>query len=123
LNEGPVVSEHEFSKLIFDTVERRQGETREQAFARVFGAADDDGLMLRKAVAACRRFPATASAAAPAHKATSGNSALDELTAKAEQLRAQDRSLTAAQAFAKVYTASENSELAQRERAEARATW
>ena len=32
-------------KLIFDTVERRQGETREQAFARVFGAADDDGLI------------------------------------------------------------------------------
>ena len=56
-----------------------------------------------------------------------GTSAYDELVQKAEQLRAQNPSLTKEAAFSKVFSDPENSALAQAERAENRpsasATW
>jgi hypothetical protein len=61
LAEGPVVSEHELTKMITATVERQKGESREQAFARVFSDASEEGALLRRAIAACRNFPAMAS--------------------------------------------------------------
>lgn len=45
------ITEHELTRAISDNVQLREGESREQGFARVFTAMTPDGLALRKAVA------------------------------------------------------------------------
>jgi hypothetical protein len=107
------ISEHDLVKVVADTVTRLPGETREQAFVRAFSADDEEGLAMRKAVQVLKRHP-------KAELAPRGGTALAELKAKADALRKQDSSLTEAQAFARVYSAPENVEIAKRERAENR---
>jgi hypothetical protein len=98
---------------------RQPGETREQAFAK-FITEDDDGKALY------RTFK---QAEGPDHEVMASNSsfmpmqsapALARLTKLAEQLRAEDPSLSEAQAFAKVYTSPANAELVAAEREERR---
>jgi hypothetical protein len=49
-NDSHGISEIELTRAITDSIELRDGETREQGFARVFCASDANGLALRKAM-------------------------------------------------------------------------
>jgi hypothetical protein len=102
------ISEHELVKLIGDNVERRSGETSEQAFARAFSA----DVLLRKAVQAAKGF----STAGPPREAAASGSAYDQLNAKASEYRKTHPELTQEQAFSKVFVDPSNRGLAAEER-------
>ena len=104
-------------------LDRRAGETREQAFARC-ATATDEGQLLMKAMrfASDSIYPSTARAVSDTSGSSSHtpNDAYAELLQKADTLRRRDSSLSQAQAFAKVYADSANVEIVKRERAENR---
>jgi hypothetical protein len=104
------ISEKELSAMILDHAikSKRAGESDHQAFARVYSANDDEGLLLRNAIAVTKAT--TRPAPAPA------NEAYQRLMKMAEQRRTPG--MTIEQAFAKVY--QENAELAEQERSENR---
>jgi hypothetical protein len=106
------ITEHELTAAItkYALLNKRDGETPAQAFARVFTAPDDEGEMLRRAVALAKG----AAMIAP------NSSALAELNKLAKALRQRQPGLTEAAAFAKVYSDPSNFELAKRERLENR---
>jgi hypothetical protein len=108
------ISEHDFVKVVAENVERRAGESREQAFVRVFSADDAGGLLMRKAVAIIKNMPRMR------RDDGGGTKAIDELTTKAAELRRRDPSLSKEQSFTKVYEDPENADLARRERLESR---
>lgn len=103
------LSEHEFVELV-DGYAKANGTT----FAKLFEATTEEGLLLRKAVQVLKRFPDVARDEA-VQKQGSG-SAYDVLMAKAEAIRAQDSSLSVAQAFSKAFSDPNNRELAAQER-------
>ena len=111
------ITEHELTKLISDNVERRPGETREQAFCRAFEAPDAEGLAMRKAVAVLRHHPVAEAAPRSVAGGTVSGDAYGKLLAKAEEARRADPSLTREQSFAKIYADPANVELARAERA------
>jgi hypothetical protein len=131
VEDGPRgISEHELTKLIGDNVERRSGESSAQAFSRAFMANDDDGLLLRQAVNACKGFdvqPPPRLRVAPlqvggstAQDVDNPNDALRILEELAAKLRAAHPELSKSQAFSKIYTDPNNAALVRQERAQNR---
>jgi hypothetical protein len=121
IDHGSSISEHELTKLIGDNIERRSGETPAQAFSRVY--TSDEGLVLRKAVNACKTFdqqPPKVRAEPKVTAVVAGDGltgdALAQLEALVAELRRAHPEMSKAQAFAKVYTDPANAELAKRER-------
>lgn len=120
----PGFSEHEFTGMVHKQAqaERRAGETADQAFARYFSADTDEGRTIRKAHQMTKRFPDTMPTAAvqvggeTAFNVNDPKDALAQLYKLAAALRAASPELTIAQAFSRVYTATENAELVARER-------
>jgi hypothetical protein len=110
------LSEHEMTKLITEAAQREHpGLSSASAFARIYSESSDRGMLLRKAVGACKTF---ATQTQPAHRQAVGSSgsAYDALLRKADELRVRDPSLSREMAFSKVFTAPENAELARAER-------
>jgi hypothetical protein len=125
-------SEHELVGLI-DGYAKQHGTT----FAKLFERTDEVGLALRSAVDVCKREQwlsrtATMSKAATlqprfvggaaARAVDDPRSALAQLQALVAEQRAQNPTLSEAQAFAQVYTDPKNADLAARERAQNRPT-
>jgi hypothetical protein len=112
IDNGPSgISEHELVAMV-----EAQAKASGTSFAKMFTANDDDGLLLRKAVGACKTF-----ATAPAHKQAVGSSgALAALEEKAAALRKAHPEMTREQSFAKIYTDPSNVGLVAWERQENR---
>jgi hypothetical protein len=111
------ISEFEITKLIQEAASRAYPELKPAVgFTKIY----EDSVLLRQAVAVCKTFHVTAGAPRAAAGGTVSGSALDELLSKAAELKKREPGLTPAQAFARVYSAPENVEIAKRERAENR---
>ncbi|HEV2550797.1 MAG TPA: hypothetical protein VGU20_26025 [Stellaceae bacterium] len=121
---GMAFTEVEFTKMVHDhaQADRRSGETPAQAFARCFNADTADGVAIRKAHAVIKNFPAmmvtkpTQVGGAAATDVDNATDALEQLQRLAEEQRRRSPELTIEQAFARVYAATENAELANAER-------
>jgi hypothetical protein len=131
------VSEHQLTKLISEHCARTG-----VSFSKLFEAQDEQGITLRKAIAAARDvqfLSKTATAATlqpvslkPRVSGFSGKpaqqnvndpkTALSQLAELVAAMRAANPDLTEAQAFATVYVDPANADLAARERAENRPT-
>jgi hypothetical protein len=117
VDDGPGgVTEFEMTKLVTAAAQRTYPElTPAAAFAKMYGANDDDGKLLRQATGACKGFQVT-----PAHKQAATGSAYDQLVTKADELRKREPGLSREMAFSKVFVDPANIELARRERSENR---
>ena len=123
-----ILTEADFTEIVKDYAlgQRRADETPEQAFARVYSEASPDGLTIRKAMHAVKSFPnvmvtepmQVGGAAATA--VDDPEDALAQLTKLAAEQRTKAPWMTAEQAFAHVYSASENAALAAAERSQNR---
>jgi hypothetical protein len=118
------ITEHALTKAIGDyaSLTKRDGETREMAFARVFAAQHDVGETFRKAVALAKAQPASSD---DTDADTDTDTAMAQLRALVDRMRAAFPELSEAQLFARVYEDPANDALAKRERAENRpvAVW
>jgi hypothetical protein len=128
------VTEVEFVEMLKHEARAYQkpSENVDQAFSRMFQAQTPEGLLLRQAHAGVRNanFPQVVTEQSPQLVSKGGTfdklltgdskSAYDQLVDKAEFLRKFEPELTFDQAFARVYTAPANIELAKRERSENR---
>jgi hypothetical protein len=120
----PGLAETEFTKIVHDHAQRdrREGESPDQAFARVFSANTDESRTIRRAHAMTKRFPNTMVTkpvqvgGAAATAVDDPTDALAQLQRLAEEQRRLSPTLTIEQAFARVYAATENVELVNRER-------
>jgi hypothetical protein len=104
------ITEQEFVDAVGAYAKAATRDSKASAFSRMYQMNDETGALLREAVQALRHrdmHGATASKASA--------SALDELNAKAAELRKVEPQLTDAQAFSKVYQDPANKELRQRE--------
>jgi hypothetical protein len=122
------VSEHELTKLIGEDAQRR-GTT----FAALFASQTPEGVTLRKAINAAKEAQWVKQGIGPlmpilptwTHPKDVNNpkDALDQLNEMAEKMRrtTDGSTLSAAQAFSRVYSDPANAALVARERAEARA--
>jgi hypothetical protein len=109
------VTERDLTKMIEEYAlrDRRDGETPEQAFARVFAADDAEGRLLRKAVAVAKQagpMPDDADADDDAD----AEQAMRQLRRLADAERRRDHNLTEEQAFGRVFADPENAQLAAR---------
>lgn len=125
------LTEVEFTKLVHDyaQLDRRAGESAEQAFARCFTANTDEGLAIRKAHAVVKSgfggFPLATNVpvsvgGAAATAVDDPKDALSQLQRLAEEQRRRSPHLSIEQAFALIYAAPENAKLAAQERAQNR---
>ena len=123
------VTEQEFTAAVTDyaKAQARPGETPDAAFARVFTASDEVGLLLRKACAVIKgetlmTLQPTFVGGNDAVSVNNPTAALAQLRALAEKMRAANPQmhLSEAQAFSMVFTDPANRELAARERQENR---
>ena len=120
------ISEEEFTKAVTDFAVRdaRAGESRPQAFSRIFCADDETGIALRKACQIIKNAPmmvlvepTQVGGDAVRSAASSGTGdAYEALMAKAAELRQREPGLTEAQAFAKAFSDPNNRGLVAAER-------
>lgn len=116
------VTEHEFTKLMFDEAQktRQPNERPNQAFANFYSAPEN--VELRKAIQICKSVPSSAPLMAFEPTQVGGADvsvndsakALAQLNDMAEAMRAKSPELTVAQAFARIFTDTANAELANR---------
>lgn len=118
------ISEEEFTEAVTDFAVKRDaraGESRAQAFSRVFCANDETGVTLRKACAIIKNAPMMVLVEpVQVDKATADpEDALAALNKLAEDEARRNPALSTSQAFAKVY--QDNPQLAAAERRQSRA--
>jgi hypothetical protein len=114
IDEGPrSITEQQLVDAVGAYMKVATCESKASAFSRLYEARNEDGALLRKAVQVLRHLDMHG---ATASKASSG--ALDELNAKAAELRKAEPHLSVAQAFSKTYLDPRNRALVERERAE-----
>ncbi len=118
IDEGPKLSEHELTKVLVDTVERRQGESAAQAFSRAFCASDEAGVLMRKAIAVTKDYPQMMSiepvvtgGADATDAADQGTKAYLELMRLAAEQVKRSPTLSVSQAFALVAADQANAQL------------
>jgi hypothetical protein len=117
--DGHSISEPELVGLITAHAKRlHPGLSADQAFARVFGAQNEEGATLRKAVSVVKGFTATLAPLSTDGRADEGD-AIDQLNALVEEQRKRSPFKSTAQLFAAVYTDPANRELVQKEREQA----
>jgi hypothetical protein len=106
------VTEHDLTKMIEDYAlrGRRDGETPEGAFARVFAADDAEGRLFRKAVAVAKQAGPTDDE----NDDADADEAMQQLRRLADAERRHDHNLTQEQAFGRVFADPENAALAAR---------
>jgi hypothetical protein len=115
------VTEQEFVDMLMTEAiaYQKADESLDQAFSKIFQAPTSEGLLLRRAHAVIKQANSSPVVTeSPVSKGAS--SAYSQLMEKAEKLRAFDPTLSADQAFAKVYTDKANLALAEQERRENR---
>jgi hypothetical protein len=114
------VTEHDLTKMIEQHAlrDRRDGETPEQAFARVFAADDAEGRLFRKAIAICKQAPLQIDplqvGGDDATDSDDPEAALAELRRLADDQRRRSPELTSEQAFGRVFADPANAALAAR---------
>src|SRR4051794_7921448 len=123
-NDAHGITEHELTALAFEEAQKsaKPGERPNSTFARWYG--EPEQLELRKAIQIAKNTPVdkaypplmdmkpTQVSGAAAMNVNDASEAYNKLTAMAEALRAKSPTLTAAQAFAKVFEDPANAELA-----------
>jgi hypothetical protein len=105
------VSEHELTQLVVDAAKREYPDLSDaQAFAKAFAAATPEGEILRRAVQVAK----VAGVSGDDGDAEDAAAALEELHRLADAERRRDPSLSASQAFARVFADPRNAALAHR---------